>query len=57
MKSFIFIVLRFVSWLKFSKSKASQYCKKTSVAGVKPAEGFIINGEVTGYADGTGVAC
>jgi dihydrolipoamide dehydrogenase len=54
---FIIIVLPFfVTAQNSAKAKPASAVEKTTVAGVKPVEGFIINGEVKGYADGTGVA-
>ena len=54
---FIIIVLPFFVTAQNSvKAKPASTIEKTVVTGVKPVEGFIINGDVTGYADGTGVA-
>jgi hypothetical protein len=54
---FIIIVLPFFATAQNStKAKPANTVKKTAVAEVKPVEGFIINGDVTGYTDGTGVA-
>ena len=39
-----------------AKSNSAKATKKAIVAEEKPVDGFMINGEVTGYADRTGVA-
>ncbi len=59
MTKFFFIVLLslpfFVTAQNATKTKAANTQKKVIVTDVKPVDGFMINGEVTGYADGTGV--
>ena len=51
------IVLPFVATAQnTAKSNSAKTTKKAIVAPEKPVDGFVINGEVTGYANGTSVA-
>ena len=59
MKKIFFIVLALpllVTAQTKSKAKSATPVKKAAMAQVKPIDGFIINGEITGFADGTTVA-
>jgi peroxiredoxin len=59
MKKLLFIILVLpvcVIAQTTAKTKPTTPVKKTPAAEVKPIDGFVINGEVTGFPDGTNVA-